>query len=317
MPRQNNSLNKAKVAKNDEFYTLMSDIENELSRYDFNQFKDKIVYCNCDDPTWSNFFKFFTKWGNKLGIKEVHFTNYANTKRVWNKQLTLFDLLDLKESEEDDKNGTAHHWIYNPQTNKTTKKQLKGDGDFRSKECIDILKKSDIIVTNPPFSIFNEFLNLIVSYDKKYLVISDDNKLSNVDIFPLVKENKLWLGYTRVKKFLQPDGSYKTFGNKCWYTNLSVTYRQAPLHLHEQDLSLFNKYDNYDAIEVPEIKLIPNDYYEPMGLPITFLHKYCPEQFEIIGMSGVDIKIKGGRFYVKGKRLQPRIVVKRRKNNGI
>lgn len=309
----NKSLNKAKVEKNDEFYTLMEDIENELSRYDFSQFKDKIVYCNCDDPTWSNFFKFFTKWAKRMGIKEVHFTNYANTKRTWNEQLTLFDLYDLKESAEDDKKGTAHHWIFKPESNKIIKKSLKGDGDFRSKECIDILDKVDIVVTNPPFSIFNDYINLLISHNKKYLIISDDNKLSNVDIFPLVKDNKLWLGYTKVKKFLQPDGTYMKFGNKCWYTNLEVTYRRQPVILHTQNLSQFKKYDNYDAIEIPEIKLLPDDYYEPVGVPISFLHKFCPEQFEIIGMSGVDIKIKGGRFYVEGRRLQPRLVIQRRK----
>ena len=313
MPQKNSSLNKAKEVKNDEFYTLMEDIENELSKYDFNIFKDKIVYCNCDDPTWSNFFKFFTKWGKRMGIKEVHFTNYANAKRIWNPQLTPFDLYDLKESAEDDKKGTAHHWVYIPETGKLTKRQLKGDGDFRSDECIQILKKCDIVVTNPPFSIFNDYINLIVANNKQYLVISDDNKLSNVDIFPLVKDNKLWLGYTKVKKFLQPDGTYKTFGDKCWYTNLEVAYRRSPLILHEQDLTTFNKYDNYDAIEIPEIKLIPDNYYGLMGLPISFLHKFCPEQFEIVGMSGVDIKIKGGRFYVNGNRKQPRIVIKRRK----
>ncbi len=309
----NQSLNKAKIEKNDEFYTLMSDIENELSRYDFSQFKDKIVYCNCDDPTWSNFFKFFTKWGKRMGISEVHFTNYANTKRKWNKQLTLFEALDLKESAEDDRCGTAHHWTFYPETNQITKRNLKGNGDFRSLECIEILRKCDIVVTNPPFSIFNDFLNLLIKYDKSYLIISDDNKLSNIDIFPLIKANKLWLGYTRVKKFLQPDGTYKTFGNKCWYTNLEVTYRRQPVILHDQDLTRFKKYDNYNAIEIPEVKYIPDSYYEPIGLPITFLHKFCPEQFEIIGMSGVDIKIKGGRFYVAGRRLQPRLVVQRRK----
>ena len=308
----NFSLNKAKIEKNDEFYTLMQDIENELSRYDFAHFKDKIVYCNCDDPTWSNFFKFFTKWGKRMGIKEIHFTNFANCKRVWNEQMTLFELLDLKESIEDDKKGTAHHWIFKPETNTFIKKNLKGDGDFRSKECIDILKKCDIVVTNPPFSIFNDFISLLVDYNKSYLIISDDNKLSNVDIFPLVKTNKLWLGYTRVKKFLQPDGSYKTFGNKCWYTNIEVTYRHAPLPLHIQDLSKFKKYDNYNAIEIAELKYIPDNYYEPMGVPITFIHKFCPEQFEILGMSGVDIKVKGGRFYVEGRRLQPRIVIRRK-----
>ena len=312
MPQDNNSLNKAKEIKNDEFYTLMDDIENELSKYDFKLFKDKVVYCNCDDPTWSNFFKFFTKWGKRMGIKEVHFTNYANSKRTWNDQLTLFDLYDLKESAEDDKIGIAHHWIFSPQTNTITKKKLRGNGDFRSDECVEILSMADIVVTNPPFSIFNDYINLLLKYNKQYLIISDDNKLSNVDIFPHIKSNELWLGYTRVKKFVQPDGSYKTFGNKCWYTNLEVSYRRQPLVLHTQDLSQYQKYDNYDAIEVPETKMIPDNYFEPMGLPTTFMHKFCPEQFEIIGMSGVDIKIKGGRFYVAGKRMQPRIVIKRR-----
>lgn len=312
MPQDNNSLNKAKEVKNDEFYTLMNDIENELSKYDFKQFQGKIIYCNCDDPTWSNFFKFFIRWGKRLGIKEVHFTNYANSKRTWNGQLTLFDLYDLEESAVDDITGKAHHWIFTPQTNTIVKKQLKGDGDFRSSECVDILELADIVVTNPPFSIFNDYINLLISHKKQYLIISDDNKLSNVDIFPHIKANELWLGYTRVKKFMQPDGSYKTFGNKCWYTNLEVSYRRQPLVLHTQNLSQYKKYDNYNAIEVPEIKLIPDNYYEPMGVPTTFLHKFCPEQFEIIGMSGVDIKIKGGRFYVGGKRLPARVVIKRR-----
>jgi hypothetical protein len=252
-----------------------------------------------------------------MGIKEAHFTNYANSKRTWNPQLTLFELLDLKDSNDDDKNGTAHHWIYYPQTNKIEKHNLKGNGDFRSQECINILKRCDIVITNPPFSISNEYISLLVEYDKKFLIISDDNKLSNVDIFPLVKNNKLWLGYTRVKKFFQPDGTYITFGNKGWYTNLEVSYRRQPIILHKQDLSTFKKYDNYDALEIPETKLIPDNYFEPIGVPPTFLYKYCPEQFEIIGMSGVDIKIKGGRFYVEGRRLQPRLVIKRRKSNEV
>jgi hypothetical protein len=312
----NKSLNNAKEAKNDEFYTLMDDIENEISKYDLKQFKNKIIYCNCDDPTWSNFFKFFIKWGNKLQLKEVHFTNYANAKRKF-KQLTLFEKDDLKESISDDKRGIAHHWIYSPKTNKIIKKELKGNGDFRSDECKKILEKSDIVITNPPFSIFNEFLLLLVKYKKQYLIISDENKISNKDIFPLIKENKLWLGYNRIKKFLQPDGKYQNFGNKCWFTNLDVLYRHQPMILHKQDLTNFKKYDNYDAIEVNETRLIPDNYYKKIGVyPGTFLFNYCPKQFDIIGLSGVDIKIKKGRFYVDNfkKRLPARLII-RRKND--
>ncbi|MDR2047407.1 MAG: adenine-specific methyltransferase EcoRI family protein [Clostridiales bacterium] len=289
MPQQNSSLNKAKEIKNDEFYTLMEDIENEISKYDLAQFKGKIVYCNCDDPTWSNFFKFFTKWGNRLRVKEVHFTNYANGKRTFNRQLTLFDLLDLKESADDDKNGTAHHWVYTPATNKIVKKELKGDGDFRSAECVELLKKSDIVVTNPPFSLFREYVAQLMRHNLKFLIIGDENNISYKEFFPLIKNNEVWLGYTKVKKFKQPDGDYKIFGNKCWYTNLDVAYRHKPLILHAQDISQYKKYDNYDAIEVSQIKLIPDNYFEPMGVPMSILEKFCPEQFEILGLtSGRD-----------------------------
>ena len=291
----------------------MEDIENEISKYNLTQFNDKIIYCNCDDPTWSNFFKFFVKWGNKLQIKEVHFTNYANGKREF-KQATLFEKNDLKESITDDKKGTAHHWIYSPKTKKLIKRELKGNGDFRSDECKKILEKSDIVITNPPFSIFNDFISLLVKYKRQYLIISDENKISNNKIFPLIKENKLWLGYNRIKKFLKPNGTYQIFGNKCWFTNLDVLYRHQPLILHSQNINQFKKYDNYDAIEVNEKKLIPDNYYGKMGVyPATFLFNYCPDQFYIIGLSGVDIKIKKGRFYVNKKRLQPRLVIRRKR----
>lgn len=308
MAKQNNSLNKAKVVKNDEFYTLMSDIENELSKYDFNQFKDKIIYCNCDDPTWSNFFKFFTKWGKKLGVKEVHFTNYANTKRVWNKQLTLFESLDLEESAEDDKKGTAHHWIYRPETNKISKLQLKGDGDFRSDECINILKKCDIVVTNPPFSLLTEFLALLISNRKKFLIIGNENEIASRSWCSYFINNQIWLGYTHPKEFLDNNRDTKKMGFICWYTNLEVTYRNTPMLLHNQDISNFKKYDNYDAIEIPKTKLIPNNYFGNMGVPIFFAEKYCPEQFEIIDTTPAYGEVPK----INGKKCYRRIIIRRK-----
>lgn len=296
----NDSLNKAKIEKNDEFYTLMEDIENELSRYDFSQFKDKVVYCNCDDPTWSNFFKFFTKWAKRMGIKEVHFTNYANAKRTWNDQLTLFDLYDLRESADDDKKGTAHHWIFKPESNKIIKKSLKGDGDFRSKECIDILDKSDIVVTNPPFSLLTEFLSVIISRNKKFLIVGNENEIASKSWCSYFVNNQIWLGYTHPKKFLDNNSQTKNMGFICWYTNLEVSYRNSPLILHYQDLSQFKKYDNYDAIEIPKTKLIPDNYWGNMGVPIFFAEKFCPEQFVIVDTSpayGMVPKINGKKCY--------------------
>ncbi len=195
------SLNRAKIQKNDEFYTLMEDIELELETYDLAQFKDKVVYCNCDDPTWSNFFKLFTKWGKRLRIKEAHFTNYANPDRKFS-SLTLFDLDDLKISAEDDKKGTAHYWFYTPTAKEIIKKELNGNGDFRNDECIDFLKKADIVVTNPPFSLFREFMAILMEYNKKFLIIGDMNAITYKETFKLIKENKIWLGMTHPKEFL-------------------------------------------------------------------------------------------------------------------
>jgi len=281
MAMSNNSLNLAKVAQNDEFYTLMEDIENEITQYDFSQFKNKVVYCNCDDPTWSNFYKFFVKWGHRLGIKEARFTNFANGVRQF-KQGTLFENGDLADSLADDKKGTAHYWIYTPATNNVVRKELKGNGDFKSAECKKFLEQADIVVTNPPFSLFKPYVKQLIAYDKKFLIIGDINARTYKDFFELIMRNRVWCGYTKVKNFQTADG-ITTFGNKCWYTNLQTTIRITPLLLHQQDLFQFQKYDNYDAIEIPQIKLIPDNYFGVMGVPITFLEKYCPEQFEILG----------------------------------
>ncbi|MDR2267649.1 MAG: adenine-specific methyltransferase EcoRI family protein [Christensenellaceae bacterium] len=314
MPKKNRSLLKAREVKNDEFYTLLDDIENEILKYDVAQFENKVIYCNCDDPTRSDFFNFFVKWGKHLKIKNVHFTNYSNANPGFKAELASNDNdTTLLEVGVEANPCVSHHWIYTPITDQTLKGKLDGNGDFASPECVSILLQSDIVITNPPFSIFNEYLALVIKHDKKYLIISDDNKLSNPDIFPLIKENKLWLGYTTVKRFLQPDGSYKNFGNKCWYTNLDVSYRKQPISLHVQNISQFKQYENYDALEIPDSRMIPDNYFEPIGVPITFLHKFCPEQFEIIGLSGVDIKIEGGRFYVEDQRLQPRLIIRRKR----
>lgn len=326
MPVKNTATRQAQANKNDEFYTLMEDIENELSQYDFAQFKNKIVYCNCDDPTWSNFFKFFIKWGKRMGIKEAHFTNYANSKREF-KQLTLFDFEDLKESVEDDKKGTAHHWIYTPETNKIVKKQLKGNGDFRSEECIQILRQSDIVVTNPPFSLFRKFVTMIVEeYGKKILIIGGQNAITYKEIFKLIKDDKLWLGNIyHLSGIITGEGKRLSKNEAlpralCWFTNLDVIKRKQPLVLHPQTLSQFNKFDNYNAINIPQTKLIPDNYYEEIGVPITFLQKYCPNQFEIIDGIGRysvlnnDETKKAGKYLsmIDGVAHYFRIIIKRR-----
>jgi hypothetical protein len=327
MPNTNSATRTAQANKNDEFYTLMVDIENELSKYDFEQFKNKVVYCNCDDPTWSNFFKFFTKWGKKMGIKEVHFTNYANGKRQF-KQLTLFEQDDLIESIEDDKKGTAHHWIFTPETNKIVKKELKDNGDFRSDECIEILKNSDIIITNPPFSLFRKFITMnVAEYNKRILVIGGQNAITTKEIFTLIKQNKIWIGNNyHLSGFIDGEGKKLSKNDNharasCWFTNLEVSNRKVPLVLHPQDLTKYRKYDNYNAIEVPKTKLIPDNYDKEMGVPITFLQKYCPEQFEIIDgigrysvLNNEETK-KAGKYLsmINGVAKYFRIIIKRRK----
>ena len=309
MARQ--TLSSAKKAKNDEFYTLMEDIENEISQYDFSHFKDKIIYCNCDDPTWSSFFKFFVKWGEKMGIKEAVFTNFSNAQRQF-KQFTLFEENDFLESAEDDKKGTAHYWVYTPETDKTEKKKLKGSGDFRSAECTEFLEKADIVVTNPPFSLFREYVEQLVKYNKNFLIIGNPNAIHYKEIFKLIQEDKIWLGFKQLGKdtyFKIPaehqhrlmrenkEGSGYVIKNgevlgrtmACWFTNIDIIKRHKPLVLHQQDLSQFCRYDNYDAIDIPQVKLIPDNYYGAMGVPDAFIQQYNPEQFEIIGIPFGDL----------------------------
>ena len=304
----NNNLHKAKDSKKDEFYTQLSDIENELKHYK-DHFKDKIVYCNCDDPRVSNFFQYFSFNFEALGLKKLITTCYKNQDA---------ELFSQNESEqaiyleyEGDKNGNQV-----PDISEIGIRSLSGDGDFRSAECIELLKQADIVVTNPPFSLFREYVAQLIKYEKKFIIIGNLNAVTYKDIFKLVKENKLWFGksiHSGDREFRVPNdyplnaaGSRTDDdGNKYirvkgvrWYTNLDYLERHEDLLLFkEYTPEEYPTYDNYDAINVDVTKHIPKDYKGAMGVPITFLDKYNPEQFEIVkfrkGNDDKDLSING------------------------
>src|SRR3990167_9400533 len=321
----NINLTNAKRAKNDEFYTQYADIEKEITAYlDFNPnvFRDKVVYCNCDDPFESNFFRYFVINFNKLGLKQLVTTSYKPSP-VANTQLGLFgDDITLAKSKGRPK-ITANKFIINEVKDmdgdgefnlKDVAKQLKAnkhnewtplekDGDFRSPECIKLLEQSHIVVTNPPFSLFREYLKQLVDYNKKFLIIGSMNALKYANIFPFIKNNKIWLGVSSgAKTFIKPDKTEQKMGNTCWFTNLDHGRRHQPLPLMTKAEVIkfvikkpFQKYDNYDAIEVSLVKNIPSDYEGVMGVPISIMDKYSPEQFIILGTSDnglVDDKFK-------------------------
>lgn len=332
----NKNLHSAKNAKNDEFYTQLVDIENELSHYR-DHFRDKTVYCNCDDPFESNFFKYFAMNFNFLGLKKLICTCYSGSNITG----TEFDLFnqDTPISKEKaykieidhviDENGDGAIDLQDVELmlkNKYGVSELKGDGDFRSDECVELLKESDIVVTNPPFSLFREYVAQLFEYNKKFIIIGNQNNITFKEIFPLLKENKIWLGYKcgdfsfQVPDYYEPKETrywvdetgqkWRSLGNICWYTNLDIAKRHENLFLVEEYTpEKFPKYDNYDAINVDKTKDIPKDYFEPMGVPITFLDKYNPEQFEIIKFrKGDDDK----DLCINGKCPYFRIIIKRK-----
>ena len=291
---KNDTLHSARKAKNDEFYTQLTDIEKEVYYY-WEHFKDKTVLCNCDDPLISNFFRYFAMQFEHLKLKKLIATCYKN------QQSDIFSKHDVDEAiyleYYGDKNDNRI-----PDINEIAVKPLKGNGDFRSDECIEFLKEADIVCTNPPFSLFREYVAQLMEYEKKFLIIGSMNALTYKEIFPLVKNNELWLGYNSVKEFLKPDGSTQQFGNILWYTNLPHKKRNEELILIEKykgNEYKYPKYDNYDAIEVSKVFDIPMDYDGVMGVPITFLDKYNPEQFEIVkfrkGDDEKDLSI-GGKY---------------------
>lgn len=326
----NAALRKADRIKEDEFYTQLSDIEKELSHYK-EYFRGKTILCNCDDPRISNFFRYFALNFNEFGIKKIISTCYKN------QDVDLFTQNDCEKA-------VYIEYTGNPDDPTSTDfstievKELKGDGDFRSQECIDLLKQADIVVTNPPFSLFREYVTQLIEYSKKFIIIGNQNAISYKEIFKLFKENKIWLGYkSGDMAFRVPDNSeprttrfwidekgnkWRSMGNVCWYTNLDTTKRHEDLILYKTySAEEYPKFDNYDAINVNKTSDIPLNYDGLMGVPITFFDKYNPEQFEVIDgigrysiLNNEETK-KAGRYLsmINGKAIYFRIIIKRKK----
>lgn len=308
----NKLLHTARRNKNDEFYTQLTDIEKELMHYR-KHFKNKVVLCNCDDPRISNFFHYFSHNFEILGLKKLITTCYKNDQ---------FDLF----SQNDNENAICHEYIEINRAKRETEWRLESDGDFRSKECIELLKQADIICTNPPFSLFREYITQLVEYGKRFLIIGNFNAITYKEIFPLIKDNKIWLGISPYgMNFLTPEGTLQYTRLTVWFTNLSHKKRNEELILvknYKGNKEYYPKYDNYNAIEVSKIVDIPKDYGGIMGVPITFLDKYNPEQFEIVSADDYRtnehtpikghglIKDKDGA--INGKPTYARIVIKRR-----
>jgi hypothetical protein len=369
----NKNLTNAKKVKNDEFYTQYSDIQKEIEAYlEYNSdvFRGKVVYCNCDDPFESNFFRYFVLNFNKLGLKQLITTSYKPSP-VANTQLGLFgDDKTLTESKGRPKIN-ANKFIINEvhdidgdgefnlkdvakqlKTNKNNEwAPLEGDGDFRSDECVELLKQSDIVVTNPPFSLFREYVKQLFDYNKELVVIGNLSAIIYKEIFPLIKANKLWLGATGNGSdmvFAVPNGAeiaesdrqkaarlgyigdYTRLGNSCWFTNLDHGRRHQPLPLMTMEENLkyskhkeikgkkaYHKYDNYDALEVPFTDAIPSDYDGVMGVPVSFLDKYNPDQFELLGSNrGINQdlnRIYGRGSYINGKETFKRVFIRHKK----
>jgi len=357
-------LSEAKRSKNDEFYTQYEDIQKEINaylEYDPDVFRGKTILLPCDDPEWSNFTRFFAQNFENFGIKKLISTSYAVESKVLRDdyQMTLFET----EAPQFDNDKTRTHgkiFMLTRDLNKSGKvdlddlewSYLDGDGDFRSDEVMSLLNEADVVITNPPFSLFREFLTWILEENKKFLVIGNINCITYKEVFPKIKNNEIWLGNGMgrwISGFIVPE-SYKLYGtearidksgnrivatNNClWLTNLDHGRRHHPLNLMTMGDNLkyskhnqvkehkYPQYDNYNGIEVPFTDAIPYDYDGCMGVPITFLGKYCPEQFEIIGNSSelagaiIDINSKEkknpGRFYINGKRMYDRIIIKKR-----
>ena len=295
MANKNTTLHQAKEAKKDEFYTQLEDINNELRHYR-EHFRGKTVLCNCDDPRVSNFFTYFAYNFEFLGLKRLITTCYKNQD---------MDLFSQNKSEQaiyliydGDKNGNNI-----PDPEEIGIHPLKGDGDFRSKECIELLKQADIVVTNPPFSLFREYVAQLMEYEKKFLIVGNVNAINYREIFPFIMQNKMWLGYgfNAGNAFFKIPTEARTnyaagvydentglvkFRNCHWFTNLDHQKRHENLILYKHYTpEEFPRYDNYDAIEVSKVENIPCDYNGVMGVPMTFLDKYNPEQFELIWRS--------------------------------
>lgn len=306
-PKNLKLTNARKANNNDEFYTRLSDVEDELRHYT-EHFEGKTVLCNCDDPTWSAFWKYFHMNFSVLRIKRLIGTHYETEKP--NSYAVVYE----------GGNDVDTHFY-------TKYEDLKGNGDFRSNECIEYLKECDIVVTNPPFSLAREFIGYMFTYTKKFVVVGDLNWVTYKDVFPHIISNKMWAGYCTIKEFGVRkdclDGDFtdvRKFGNKMWFTNLPIKKRKEDLILYKNYNPVdYPKYDNYDAINVDKVKDIPKDYNGVMGVPITFIDKYNPDQFEIVGLtasngkelsSGIWIQNSGvAQALVNGKKKYTRMFI--------
>lgn len=372
----NSSLNKANKAKKDEFYTQLADIEAELKHYR-KHFKGKVVLCNCDDPFESNFFKYFAMNFNFLGLKKLIATCYQGSPIIGEQfgQLSLFDITEqealprrypykIEITDVADTNGDGAVDLtdveYLLRNTKNALALLNGSGDFRSEECVEILKQADIVVTNPPFSLFREYVAQLIEYDKQFLIIGNVNAITYKEIFPLIKDNKLWMGYSihsGDREFRVPDDyplqaagyrideqgrKYIRVKGVRWYTNMDYVERHTDLELWKTySPESYPTYDNYDAINIDITAEIPENYFGVMGVPITFLDKYNPDQFEILGMcESLDLYGLKTRIYttqecrdryfelfgkkgtydlnaagvINGKKTYQRLLIRRRRN---
>ena len=298
---KNKNLTQAKIKKDSEWYTLISDIEKELKHYK-KYFEGKVVYCNCDDPEESNFWKFFELNFEEYKLKKLISTHYDAEKPTYK--------LELSADIDGDGKITKGDIVKTP---------LKQNGDFRSEESINLLKESDIICTNPPFDLFREYVAQLMKYKKNFLVIAPETCVSYKEVFPLIRDKKIWLGYNHVKEFRQPDGSLKKFGNIVWFTNIPIDKQNEELILVKKyDPTKYSKYDNYDAIHIDKCVNIPADYKGVMGVPISFLENYCPKQFEILDINPHFYSIvaqglkKPKQLSVNGKDTFARILIKRK-----
>lgn len=310
----NKSLKAAVRAKEDEFYTQLTDIEKEM-RYYKKHFKDKVIFCNCDDPFESNFFKYFVLNFNRLGLKKLIATCYVSSP-IANTQLSLFDITGTEEDKQNkaykavitkvyDKSGDGGIDMFDVaelfKSGENELTELAGDGDFRSEECLALLDESDVVVTNPPFSLFREYVSTLLEHNKHFIIIGSQNAITYKEFFPLLMQNKVWLGYGngdmsfKVPEYFEPretrfwvddDGQkWRSLGNIAWFTNLDIRKRHEKMILVKRyDSSKYPNYDNYEAIEVSKTADIPCDFSGVMGVPITFMYKYNPEQFDIIGL---------------------------------
>ncbi len=327
----NQSLHAANRAKQDEFYTQLPDIEKELKYYK-EHFRGKTVYCNCDDPTISKFFHYFKKKFEELGLKKLITTCYKN------QDPNLFS---------EHVSDTAIRLEYTGNGTEPVEFQLKEDGDFRSQECIELLKQADIVVTNPPFSLFREYIAHLIEYDKKFVVIGNKNAITYKEIFPLIKDGKLWVGHTSMSQDLLfdvpddyaqellktkkagsaykiVDGIVKGRSQSIWFTNLDHRKRHEDLTLYKKySPDEYPKYDNYDAINVDKTADIPKDYAGEMGVPISFLDKHNPDQFQIVSANDIranaDVPIKPHALIkdkdgaINGKPTYVRIVIRNKR----